>query len=173
MIQTTNQINIDHQQMHAIQPIFYGNRLFPTHDFDVFQNSEVTPIFKVNTRRKIPTTIQRVPDGKSPPPYKGSQMCYPLHVYIFLPCLAVRESNTQSSPIDEKHQSSRFAIAIPGRPGLKRCWNKEKCRCFLGDQDYTRFIQRYIQCAPPSVISWFINLINYCYKYHKPELLKL
>jgi len=88
--------------------------------------------------------LRWTPDGKSPPPYKGSQMCYPLHVYIFLPCLAVREFNTQSSPIDEKHQSSRFAIAIPGRPGLKRCWSKEKCRCFLGDQDYTRFIQRYI-----------------------------
>ena len=26
----------------------------------------------------------------------------------------------------------------------------------------------YIQCGPPPVVRWFINPINYSYKYHKP-----
>jgi hypothetical protein len=30
-----------------------------------------------------------------------------------------------------------------------------------------------LQCGAPPVINWFINPINYSYKYHKPQLLEL
>jgi hypothetical protein len=38
---------------------------------------------------------------------------------------------------------------------------------FVGFHCYVADYQR-VQCGPPNVINWFINPINYSYKYHKP-----